>query len=165
MSSSHANDHALVKQLAAGGFRDITRIASSNAEMWKDISLSNKQNIISLLEDMQTNIKDMIVKLKNEEEQQIYQFFEDAKIFRDQLPLKQHGVVNVGYDLYIDIPDKAGMINKVTSILSLHNISIRNLKILEVREDILGALQVTFKTPKDRELSIVALNEFDTYIP
>ena len=69
----------LVKQLAAGGFRDITRIASSNAEMWKDISLSNKQNIISLLEDMQTNIKDMIVKLKNEEEQQIYQFFEDAK--------------------------------------------------------------------------------------
>ena len=64
MSSSHANDHALVKQLAAGGFRDITRIASSNAEMWKDISLSNKQNIISLLEDMQTNIKDMIVKLK-----------------------------------------------------------------------------------------------------
>ena len=32
--------------------------------MWKDISLSNKQNIISLLEDMQTNIKDMIVKLK-----------------------------------------------------------------------------------------------------
>lgn len=165
MSSSHANDHALVKQLAAGGFRDITRIASSNAEMWKDISLSNKQNIISLLEDMQTNIKDMIVKLKNEEEQQIYQFFEDAKIFRDQLPLKQHGVVNVGYDLYIDIPDKAGMINKVTSILSLHNISIRNLKILEVREDILGALQVTFKTPKDRELGIVALNEFDTYIP
>ena len=146
----------LVKQLAAGGFRDITRIASSNAEMWKDISLSNKQNIISLLEDMQTNIKDMIVKLKNEEEQQIYQFFEDAKIFRDQLPLKQHGVVNVGYDLYIDIPDKAGMINKVTSILSLHNISIRNLKILEVREDILGALQVTFKTPKDRELGIVA---------
>ena len=64
LSSSHANDHAFSQTASAGGFRDITRIASSNAEMWKDISLSNKQNIISLLEDMQTNIKDMIVKLK-----------------------------------------------------------------------------------------------------
>ena len=80
----------LVKQLAAGGFRDITRIASSNAEMWKDISLSNKQNIISLLEDMQTNIKDMIVKLKMKKNNK---YINSLKMqnFRDQLPLKQHG--------------------------------------------------------------------------
>ncbi|MEK1829264.1 prephenate dehydrogenase dimerization domain-containing protein [Priestia megaterium] len=45
-----AQNH-LVTEMAAGGFRDITRIASSNPHMWRDILKQNRSMLLTLLDD------------------------------------------------------------------------------------------------------------------
>jgi prephenate dehydrogenase len=151
------------QQLAAGGFRDITRIASSDPRMWTDILLSNRQELLQLISTWQTQMSQVAHWLHTEDEAAIYRFFETAKETRDQLPIHQSGAIPAFYDLLIDVPDHPGVVAEVTQLLSTGNLSLINLKILETREDILGVLQISFKTQNELEQAQLLITEKTTY--
>ncbi|OEH93442.1 prephenate dehydrogenase [Bacillus solimangrovi] len=159
------NQFPSVFNLAAGGFRDITRIASGSPIMWRDILLHNKDTMLHLIEKWQTemnNVKEMITHLDSDG---IYNYFEKAKSYRDDLPQKQRGALPSLYDLYVDVPDHPGAISDVTGILAQAKISITNIRIIEVREDIFGVLRLSFRNEADREKANVVLKDqnYDTY--
>ncbi|MGL9766532.1 MULTISPECIES: prephenate dehydrogenase [Enterococcus] len=143
--------HPRASQLAAGGFRDITRIASSDPKMWTDILLTNQEIMLSLLAEWQSSMETLKTQLAKNDEDAIYRFFAQAKQTRDQLPKKRQGTIPAFYDLYVDIPDISGAVAKVTTALSQADISIINLKIQETREDIFGVLELSFKNQTDLE--------------
>ena len=87
LSADHVEKHHLVQQLAAGGFRDITRIASSNAEMWKDITLNNKTFILDILEDLQNQISSVMTMISSSKSEDIYQFLLMLKTTEINYPL------------------------------------------------------------------------------
>ncbi|RKD72843.1 prephenate dehydrogenase [Sinobaca qinghaiensis] len=156
----------MASQLAAGGFRDITRIASANPIMWRDILLQNKEMLLQLLEDWKIQMNKMELLIEEEDSENILHYFSEAKSFRDTLPVREKGALQSFYDLFVDVPDHPGVISDVTGILAKNNISIINIRIMETREDITGVLQLTFRSETDREEGSRFLQQslYDTYL-
>lgn len=75
----------MYKLLAAGGFRDITRISSSSPEMWKSICLANKEAILDFLKEYTDLLSSMENAIRDGNEKEIEDFFASAKEYRDQL--------------------------------------------------------------------------------
>lgn len=151
--------HAYLPKLAAGGFRDITRIASSNPLMWQDIFYHNSGKLSVLLEEWieeMTFLKELVD--KNEKNRMI-EYLDAAKLYRDGIPEKTRGAIPAFYDLYVDIRDQKGAIAKVVQLLADINISIKNIEILEVREGIDGALRLSFNSREDQKTGKTYLEE------
>lgn len=159
-------EEPMLLQLAAGGFRDITRIASASPVMWRDILVHNKQTVLSLLTNWQTEMERVKGIIETADEKDIYQYFETAKKFRDGLPTRQKGAIPSFYDLFVDVPDHPGVISDVTGILAKEGISITNIRILETREDIMGVLRLSLRSDQDRDSALACLtnNLYEAYI-
>lgn len=79
-----AQNH-LVTEMAAGGFRDITRIASSNPHMWRDILKQNRSMLLTLLDDWMKEMEQVKLLVEKGDGHELFDYFSDAKDFRDSL--------------------------------------------------------------------------------
>lgn len=70
---------------AAGGFRDFTRIASSDPVMWRDISLANREAIVCLLKQYRGEVDSLIKAVAAGEGEKLHRLFARAKAARDAL--------------------------------------------------------------------------------
>lgn len=166
LAENAEKENEIIARLAAGGFRDTTRIASSSPEMWKDILLHNDQVLIALLDSWIREMEEVKAWMANKDGQRIYDFFLGAKRFRDAMPIHEKGAIPSSYDLYVDVPDYPGVISEITGYLAESSISITNIRILETREEIYGVLAISFQSNEDRALAVECLQlktTYDTY--
>ena len=147
----HNNDDAkgMNKQLAAGGFKDITRIASSNPIIWEHILLSNSGNIVAGLEEYKEDLETVIQAIHKKDAAAIHDFFLQAQQYRDSIPNNATGVIRMTYEIFVDIPDEPGAIAKVTAFISEASINLKNLGISHNREDEEGVLRLAFYEQSD----------------
>lgn len=153
-------DEPVGLRVAAGGFKSVTRIAASDPTMWSAILLNNRDFILDQLREYiggLKNVEDLIVR---KDQPALFDFFTQAKATREKLNAK---VKKPFYDLFLNIPDQVGALAKVTGLLAEHQLSIVNLQILEIREDVNGILQLTFANAKDQEsaANLLASNHYE----
>lgn len=72
-------------KLIGGGFKDTTRIASSNADMWADICMTNGKAIVANLRDMQVIFDEVIEAIEKGDRQSIHDYFAASKARRDSI--------------------------------------------------------------------------------
>lgn len=139
----------LYGMLAAGGFRDITRIAASEPVVWRDILLNNKQVLLELMKDWQEETSRFVHMLEQEDGDGVEEAFRLAGAFRNQLPERRKGMIHSLYECYVDVPDHPGIIGKIATLLGDQRINLSNLQIIESREDVPGILRLSFREQTD----------------
>ncbi len=82
---SNLNDHEEIFRYAAGGFRDFTRIASSDPVMWRDICLANGDALVQLIEQYQDELQQISAAIRNGDAERLLKLFGRAKSERDSL--------------------------------------------------------------------------------
>lgn len=133
-----------MRALAAGGFKDITRIASSSPVMWQNICLTNITGIKPLLDRYIESLQDVSKALAASDGDYLYQMFELAGEYRSNIPNKSIGLMKKVFEVYLDIMDEAGAIATIATMLASNQISIKNIGIIHNREFEEGVLRIEF---------------------
>jgi len=155
----------LREQLAAGGFRDITRIASSDPAMWESISFSNRTELLKAISLMQEQLEYFSNMLQTNDRKGVKAYFEKAREYRSNLPDRQSLVLLPYHDLYVDVEDRPGVIGEVATLLGQYDINIKNLRIINSREGEPGCLvlSLTDDMSLDKAKKVLSQQGYKTY--
>src|SRR5690606_20734239 len=95
------------KRLAAGGFRDMTRIASSSFEVWDDILRTNRDELRRAIEGFEAYLKTGAGDL---DPSRLAEAFERAARTRGEIPVDTRGFLGRLWDVLVEVEDRPGMI-------------------------------------------------------
>lgn len=130
-------------KLAAGGFRDMTRIASAPYKLWHDILLTNKNSILPLLEEFRGILGELETGLAGDT---LEPMFEKAVRTRGEIPVGNKGFITEPNDILVVAGDRPGVIAELSSALAQENINIKDIEVLKVREGEAGTIRLAFES-------------------
>ncbi|MBQ8041257.1 MAG: prephenate dehydrogenase, partial [Lachnospiraceae bacterium] len=133
-----------MKIIAAGGFKDITRIASSSAVMWQQICGENKEQILGFMDNYISSLTNLRNEIASENKDYLYDYFQNAKDYRDSFDDVISGPIKRSYRVAVSIPDEAGIIAKISSMFAKDGINLKNMGIVHNREFEEGVLRIEF---------------------
>ena len=158
-TASLKTDNYNFLDLAAGGFRDMTRIASSDFTIWESIINENHDEILIALEKFQHELINIQRDIKEKNFDSLRKKFIDANISRNEIPTNTKGFLTPLFNVYIFVKDEPGVLSKVTGALYKNNLNIKDIELLKVREGKGGNFRIAFSSQSDAELATKIISE------
>jgi prephenate dehydrogenase len=133
LAVSHAEEHAPLLRLAAGGFRDMTRIASGRPDIWLDICSENRTAIVAALDDLIGGLSTMRDIVADDDRARLHAELAGAREARSNLPSR---VVHPEQlvEVRIRIPDRTGAAAEVFTLAADLGVNIANFEVVHLAE-------------------------------
>lgn len=136
-----SEQHAGLLLLAAGGFRDATRVAASNPDLWLEICAENRDAIVAVLDDYAARITGLRDTLAASDDGGVRAVLAAAREARRSLPTKR-SVGGALVELVMPIPDRPGVLAEVTTSVGETGVNIEDLSIDHAAEGGQGVLRL-----------------------
>lgn len=152
------NENQIMKTIAAGGFKDTTRISAGSPVMWEQICMSNSKNVCKVLDDYIRVLQNVRKLFEEKKAEEIFNFFDEAREYRSKIGQQKKSHQD-SYALYCDIADETGAIAIFATLLAANQISIKNIGIIHNREHEQGVLNVEFYNSTEFNKALSLLKE------
>lgn len=135
LASRHADDQQALMRLAAGGFKDTTRIAAGSPELWCGIAFDNKDALGAGLAEMQGIIASFAEALAAGDRPLMTALLAEAAEARRALPAAWVPSTERLLEVRIPMEDRPGVVAEVTTVTSSVGCNIQSIEIDHVTED------------------------------
>jgi prephenate dehydrogenase len=142
LASDASEEHSVLLRLAAGGFRDMTRIAAGDPVIWPDIFRDNASAVIEALDDLRGRLDEARRMLVEQDRGALVALLEHARVARRNLPPRMPRPESV-VECRVPVPDRPGVLAEVTTLLGEIGANIRDLEIAHSAEGERGVLVLT----------------------
>ncbi len=142
-------------KMAAGGFRDMTRIASSPYGIWESICDTNSDMIHLFIDLYIKELQKVRDILTNDSE--LEKYFGKAAASRLSIPTDTKGFLNPQFEISVTAVDRPGVIASIATILAENKINIKDMEVLKIRENEGGTFRLAFASEQDQVNAIELL--------
>ena len=141
LASDRAEEHAALLRLAAGGFRDMTRVASGRPGIWLDICTENRSAIVDVLGQLIDGLAHIRDVIDVDDREQLYARLTAARQARVNLPARVVHPDELA-EVRIPIPDRAGAAAEVFTLAAELSVNIASFEVVHVVESTRGVAVV-----------------------
>jgi prephenate dehydrogenase len=145
LADERADEHRALLRLAAGGFRDMTRIAAGHPGIWPDICAENAPAILETLDRLIVGLQDMRTVVADEDRAGLLAALEHAREARVNLPGRGELPAEMS-EVRIPVPDRPGVIAEVATLAAELDVNLFDVEVAHSTEGDRGVLIVLVAT-------------------
>ncbi|MEA3214745.1 MAG: prephenate dehydrogenase [Acidimicrobiia bacterium] len=150
LADQRSGDHRALLRLAAGGFRDMTRIASGHPGIWPDICETNRGAIVEALDDLISSLGDIRQMVADGQRDDLVKRLVRAREARMNLPVR-FGRPSQLVEVLVPVPDRPGAIAEVANTATRLDINILDLEIMHSAEGPQGVMHLIVEVHRSEE--------------